>query len=192
MQKILLLIALVAMLFATGCSSRPPSNQNNLCSIFDQKRSWYRDAKKANKKWGTPIHVMMAIMKQESGYRHDAKPPKKKILWVIPAGRVSSAYGYSQALDGTWDTYKRDTGRRFARRSDFGDAIDFIGWYTNTSQRKLGISKWDAYNQYLAYHQGHGGYARGSHNSKGWLKSVARRVDQNARRYGAQLKECRG
>lgn len=192
MQKSLLIYLCLFLLLLAGCASRPPTNQGNLCSIFDQKESWYKDAQKANHKWGTPIHVMMAIMKQESGFRHDAKPPKKKLLWVIPAGRVSSAYGYSQALDGTWDHYKRATGRLFASRSDFGDAIDFIGWYTNTSQRKLGISKWDAYNQYLAYHQGHGGYARGSYKSKGWLKGVARKVDKTAKTYGVQLRQCRG
>ena len=31
----------------------------------------------------------------------------KYILGVIPTGRQSSAFGYSQALDGTWKEYRR-------------------------------------------------------------------------------------
>jgi len=42
-------------------------------------------------------------------------------------------------------------------RDDFGDAINFIGWDGNYSQKKIGVSKWHAYNQYLACHEGHGG-----------------------------------
>ena len=41
----------------------------------------------------------------------------------------SSAYGYAQALEGTWDDYRKDTGRRGADRDDFADSSDFIGWY---------------------------------------------------------------
>ena len=53
-----------------------------------------------------------------------------------------------------------------------------------------GISKWDAYNQYLAYHEGHGGYKRKTFRNKDWLVKVAKKVDQRARDYGAQLKRC--
>lgn len=183
-------ISACTLLLLVACSSSPPKKTNDICAIFDQRGSWYGDAKDANERWGTPIHVMMAIIKQESGFVDDAKPPKKKFLWVIPAGRVSSAYGYAQALDSTWDNYKDETGNWFADRDDFDDAIDFVGWYTNKTYQRNGISKWDAYNQYLAYHEGHGGYARGTYNSKAWLKRVARRVDNTSKTYAAQLKTC--
>jgi hypothetical protein len=174
----------------SGCTTSPPRNIENLCEIFDQKRGWKKDAQAASKRWGTPVHVMMAILRHESSFRADAKPPRKKILWVIPGGRISSAYGYSQALDGTWKSYKKATGSYFADRDDFDDAIDFVGWYTNLSARKLGISKWDTYSQYLAYHEGQGGYARGTYKRKGWLMKTARRVDSTSKRYATQLKRC--
>ena len=108
----------------------------------------------------------------------------------IPWKRPSDAYGYAQALDSTWAAYKKDTGRRFADRDDFGDAIDFVGWYTDQSQKIAGISKWDPYNQYLAYHEGQGGWQRKTYRRKGWLRDTARRVDYRAKEWGAQLARC--
>jgi hypothetical protein len=70
------------------------------------------------------------------------------------------------------------------------DALDFIGWYNHLSSESLGISKWDPKQMYLAYHEGRGGYARGSYNSKPEVVQLADRVDWQAREYGAQLLQC--
>ncbi len=180
----------LGVLLVTGCRQTPPKNIDNLCQIFDEKPRWFKKAKKSQKKWGTPIHVQMAIMRQESGFRFDARPGRKKILGLIPGRRKSSAYGFAQVKNATWDWYKRSTGNRGADRDDFADAVDFIGWYTHITQRKLGISKWDAKNQYLAYHEGHGGYQQGTWRQKEWLINVAKNVDNTARRYSSQLKRC--
>jgi hypothetical protein len=56
---------------------------------------------------------------------------------------------------------------------------------------RLGIAPDDARNQYLAYHEGHSGYARGSYNAKPWLLRVASRVDERAEMYERQLVGCR-
>ena len=48
----------------------------------------------------------------------------------------------------------------------------------------------DAYNQYLAYHEGKAGYARGSYRAKAWLPAVARDVEAWAVRYDTQLRTC--
>ena len=119
----------------------------------------------------------MAIIRQESSSQFDAKPPRNKLLGFIPWTRPSDAYGYAQALDSTWGWYKDDTGRRFADRDDFKDAIDFVGWYTDMSNKSVGISKWDPYNQYLAYHEGQTGWRRGTYNNETWLKETARQVE---------------
>lgn len=185
----ILLILLV--LTVAGCATSPPRNPGNACDVFREKDDWYGDAEKARKRWGTPVHVTMAIMYHESGYRANAKPPRAKLLWVIPMPwRVSDAYGYPQAKDSTWDWYKDEAGGWGADRDDFDDAIDFIAWYADVSHRKLGISKWDARNQYLAYHEGHGGYARGSYRRKGWLMKRADLVASTAKRYQTQLASC--
>lgn len=189
-RKASYLLLIVICLLISACSLYRPQNINNICHIFEGETDWYEAAKESNTKWGTPIWVMMAIMHQESKFIDDAKPPFNWFLF-IPLGRSSSAYGYAQVLDGTWTEYVKATGNRGADRDDFNDAIDFIGWYTNGTQRSLGISKWDAYNQYLAYHEGRGGYKRGSWKKKNWLVGVANKVKKKANIYNSQLKTCK-
>lgn len=181
---------LLPMIALAGCVSSPPGNVSNICAIFEEKRGWYDDAAEARDEWGSPIPVMMAIMHQESRFRARAKPPRRKIFGFIPGPRPSDAYGYSQALGSTWDAYKRSAGRYGADRDDFGDAIDFIGWYNYQSYRRSGISRNDTYRLYLAYHEGQGGYNRGSYRSKQWLMDVARKVERRAGSYQSQLARC--
>lgn len=183
-------VLLLLLVTATGCTTSPPSDVNNICSIFREKGGWYDDAADARDEWGSPIPVMMAIMHQESRYVAKARPPRKKIFGFIPGPRPSDAYGYSQAKKSTWKDYKRSAGNYGADRDDFGDAIDFIGWYNHQSYKRNGTSKADTYRLYLAYHEGHGGYNRGSYKSKGWLMDVARKVERRANSYGGQLKSC--
>ncbi|WP_280178743.1 transglycosylase SLT domain-containing protein [Metapseudomonas lalkuanensis] len=181
---------LLIVLLLAGCATAPPRAPDDLCAIFREYPDWYEDAREMEQRWGTPIQVAMAFIDQESSYRHDARPPRHYVLGFIPWGRVTSAYGYAQALDGTWDDYERATGDD-GSRSDFDDATDFIGWYTDASSRHLGLSKWDAYNQYLAYHEGRGGFRRGSYRQKPWLTQVARKVERQSATYGRQLQHCR-
>jgi len=174
----------------SSCTHKKPSNVNDICEIFDQKHRWYKYAKKSTEKWGTPIHVQMAILNQESGFIYDAKPGRKKILGFIPWKRKSSAYGYAQVLNETWKQYVKETHNRGADRDSFKDAIDFVGWYTFKTNKITKVSKWDAYNQYLAYHEGQGGFLKKSYNKKKWLIQVANKVDKQAKVYAAQLKRC--
>jgi hypothetical protein len=185
-----LLLPIVGVIVLSGCATAPPKNQSNLCEIFREKPGWYDDALDMQEEWGTPVQVAMAFVKQESSYRHDARPPKDYLLGFIPWGRVSSAYGYAQAQDPAWEDFQDATGHG-GSRTDFADALMFIGWYTHETQRQLGVSKWDSYNQYLAYHEGRGGFKRKSYQAKPSLIKIARRVEQQAKDYGWQLKQCR-
>jgi hypothetical protein len=174
----------------TACATSPPLNPNNLCDIFREKKSWYKDAKAASKRWNSPIPVMMSIMHQESRFVAKAKPPRKFWLGFIPAGRMSDAYGYPQAKDDTWRWYKDKSGNWGADRDDFDDAIDFIGWYNNTSNRINGISSSDTYSLYLAYHEGHGGFKKRTFSRKPWLQRVASKVAARSQTYQGQLAVC--
>lgn len=180
-----------SLVLVVGCATRPPDDVDNLCAIFDDKGGWYDDARDAEKRWGTPVPVAMAILHQESRFVARAKPQRKRYLGIIPGPRPSDSYGYSQALKSTWESYERSAGRYGADRDDFADAIDFVGWYNHQSQRRNGIARDDAYRLYLAYHEGHGGYERGTYRGKDWLQGVARKVADRSVRYGRQLDGCR-
>ena len=184
------LAIMAMMLMNSGCATYQPERTNNICSIFRGDIDWYDSARDANKRWGTPVWVMMAIIDQESRFVSDAEPARDWFLF-IPLPRNSSAYGYAQAQDSTWEKYRSETGNSGHERDDFADAINFVGWYTYTTQRTLGVSKWDAYNQYLAYHEGRDGYRTGTWKSKGWLKQIAHSVKNKSDAYNAQLKKCK-
>ena len=174
-----------------GGNYKAPRNLENACAIVAERPAYLRAMQKTERRWGIPIHVQMATIHQESKFIGDARTPHRYALGIIPIGRQSSAYGYSQALDGTWDEYRKKTGNRRARRDDIRDATDFMGWYMNESQRVLGISKYDAASQYLAYHEGRQGFSNGSHRNKSWLMGVAGKVNARAELYRMQLASCR-
>ncbi len=184
-----LCLVIFCALFLSACATPPPKDPDNICAIFFEHRSWYNASKEMQEQWGTPIHVPLAMMYQESGFKHNAAPPMQ-YFWFIPLGRASDAYGYAQAKTMTWDDYQRETGNSWADRDDFSDAIDFMGWFTYKTHKINGISKWDAYRQYLNYHEGWGGYRKKSYQKKPWLLKVSRRVDQRSRQYAQQLRGC--
>lgn len=191
MYRRTLLTGLVASLAA--CGSREftsPRNLDDACALTRERPTYLRAMRRAERNWNVPVHVQMAVIHQESRFDGDIRPPHRFALGVIPMGRQSSAIGYSQALDGTWDEYVAATGNRGADRTDIRDATDFMGWYMNLTVERNNIPLTDARRQYLAYHEGHTGYARESYNSKPWLLDVARRVESRAERYRAQLASC--
>ena len=114
---------------------------------------------------------------------------RQKIFKVIPYKRPSSSFGYSQAVKGTWKQYKVETGNKFASRARFKDSVDFIGWYTNKTKSILKIPLDDSFRQYLAYHEGWGGYKNYKKNQKVIL--LAKKVENNSNRYKKQLNECK-
>lgn len=185
--------ALILLLFVAACGSSnysAPRNLDNACSIVEQRPHYLSAMKRTERRWGVPVAVQMATIYQESKFIGNARTPVQYTLGVIPMGRQSSAYGYSQALDGTWDDYQKEHGGRGARRDSIDDATDFMGWYFKQTEEDLGISLVDAKNQYLAYHEGRTGYRRGSHNAKGWLLRISDEVANRAILYDAQLRSC--
>lgn len=174
-----------------GGNYSAPRQLDDACAIL-RERPQYRHAMQATeRRWGIPVHVQMATIYQESKFIGNARTPHTFALGVIPMGRQSTAYGYSQALNATWEEYQASAGGRRAKRDDIGDAADFMGWYMDESSRSLGISKEDAEAQYLAYHEGRTGYASESYLAKPWLVEVAAKVGARSEMYRDQLQYCR-
>ena len=177
--------------FIAGCSSGPLRTTTDACKIFQQKGSWYRAALRTEKKWQIRVPTLLAVIQQESNFKHNARPPRKRGLFGIPGRRASTAYGYAQAIDGAWVDYQKGSGNRRARRDHFADAVDFVGWYLNRAARQAGIARSSARNLYLSYHEGVRGYQFGRWRSSLGLIRTAQRVANQASRYESQLNSCR-
>jgi hypothetical protein len=192
MKPIILLVFAASVLAACGSggSFSAPRNLDNACLLAEERPHYFRAMERTERRWGVPVPVQMATFYQESRFVGDARPPHVYRLGIIPMGRMSSAYGYSQALDGTWEEYQQETGNRRARRTNIEDASDFMGWYMTHTVQRNGIPLTDARNQYLAYHEGHAGFRRGSYNAKPWLLRVADGVASRAQTYEIQLIAC--
>jgi hypothetical protein len=187
MKKLTSIFLATLLFFLTACSSIP-QNTSNSCSIFNERYLWYKHAKKTEQKWGTPIYIQLAIIKMDSDFDWLAKPPRQKLFKIIPFKRPSSSFGYSQAVNGTWEQYKKETGNKLATRTRFKDSVDFIGWYTDKTESILKISKKDAFKQYLAYHEGWGGYKNYKNNQK--VIGLAKKVKEQSNKYKVQLQGC--
>ena len=181
------LLLIFIFLLISACSSIP-KNTSDSCSIFNERYLWYKYTKKTEQKWGTPIYLQLAIIKMESDFDWLAKPERQKIFKVIPYKRPSSSFGYSQAVKGTWDQYKKETNNKLATRARFRDSVDFIGWYTDKTEKLLKISKKDVYKQYLAYHEGWGNYKNYKNNQI--VIIIAKKVTRQANDYRNQLEKC--
>jgi len=186
-QSLSSLVVIILFFLISACSSIPKNTADG-CSIFSERYLWYKHAKKAEQKWGTPIYLQLAFIKMESDFDWLARPERLKIFKVIPYRRPSSSFGYSQAVKGTWKQYKEETNNKLATRTRFKDSVDFIGWYTNKTEKLLKISKKDAFRQYIAYHEGWGNYKKYKEKPKVIL--LAKKVQQQANKYRLQLKKC--
>jgi len=182
------IIIFFLIILISGCSSIPKNTADG-CSIFSERYLWYKHAKKTEKKWGTPIYVQLAIIKMESDFDWLAKPERYKLFKVIPYKRPSSSFGYSQAVRGTWKQYKEETGNKYALRYRFKDSVDFIGWYTDKTEKLLKISKKDAFKQYIAYHEGWGAYK--NYKKKEKVILYAKKVQRQSNKYKKQLDACK-
>ena len=174
---------LILFLFIFACSS-VPKNTVNACAIFNEKYLWYKFAKSSQRKWGVPIELQMAIIKKESGYDWLARPERTKLFKVIPWKRKSSSLGYSQAIENTWEIYKKSTGKKYVTRVLFKDASDFVGWYVDQTYKKMKVSKNNYFKQYLYYYNGW------TNQTRPESISYAKTVAKTAKKYRMQIQRC--
>ena len=195
-HRLFVLLLICASMGLTSCATTSSPNQHswveskpkhidNLCHIFNEKPHWVEPAQTSYDKWGIPVELMMAIVRYESSFRGDARPYRN-------GKRISSAYGYSQAIDGTWNIYQRENNKARARRTNFADAIDFVGWYGSKSLKgDEEVSPYDVNALYVFYHDGWGALPEdGSRKLKSEVLDVAAKVYKKTLIYHRQLKSC--
>ena len=192
MQKKILqnnLIYLFIFSFLASCSSIPKYPQN-ACKIFGENYLWYKSTKKSSETYGAPVHIILAFIKKESGFNRWAKPKRKKLFKVLPYKRPSSSFGYSQAVNKTWELYKNETNNPLALRARFKDSVMFIGWYINKTNKINKIPFNDSYRQYLNYYLGWGAYSKKVYKIDKKAIIFAKSVEKQSKIYKKQLKEC--
>lgn len=189
MDRRLFILGAPAALAACVSTARP-DQPGDACAIFEQHESWWRSCRRAERRWGAPPQLQLAIIRQESGFDHNARPPRGRFLFFFPGARASSAHGYAQALRSTWEEYRRESGVGGADRDEFRDAADFVSWYCGKTREQLGVPYSNAHAHYLAYHEGRGGYSRGSYRGNRTLLAAADRVQSWSDAYAAQLNRC--
>jgi hypothetical protein len=188
-------IAAASATALAACGTAPtPSNTEiaDACLLLANNKHWHETLRETARQWGAPMGFQLAVIKQESSFDAQAAPPRGERKWfgLVEGDRLSSAFGYSQALDGTWAMYQRETGKPGASRTSFRDASDFIGWYYNTNGQRVGVAQYDYRAHYLIYHEGASGYRSGAWKNKQWLVDTANRVANQAVRYESQISSC--
>ncbi|MBA1337755.1 MAG: hypothetical protein FD545_000339 [Pelagibacterales bacterium] len=193
MQKKILnksLLYLFIYLFISACSSIPKYPQN-ACKIFGENYLWYKSVKKSSEKYGAPIHIILAFVNKESGFNRWAKPKRTKLFKIVPYKRPSSSFGYSQAVNKTWELYKTETENPLALRARFKDSVMFIGWYIKKTNKINKIPLNDPYRQYLNYYLGWGNYSKEIYKTDKKSILFAKKVEKQSKIYKKQLKDCK-
>ncbi len=193
MQKKILknnLIYSIIFFFLVSCSS-VPKYPANACKIFGEKYFWYKHAKKSSETYNVPIHIILAFINKESGFNRWAKPKRTRLFKIVPYKRPSSSFGYSQAINKTWELYKTETINSLAIRTRFKDSVMFIGWYISKTNKINKIPLNDSYRQYLNYYLGWGNYAKKVYKTDRKAIIFAKNVEKQSNIYKGQLNECK-
>ncbi|WP_367605722.1 transglycosylase SLT domain-containing protein [Legionella sp. W05-934-2] len=166
-----LVLGIVLLLFTFTSQAR------NICQLVKRHPEWHRAAKKTEKKWGVPVHIQFAIIDIESDF--NAKTTT----------RNSSSKGFAQALNEPWGEYLKANGKNH-NRYEFHSSTDFIGWYASQAKQQANISPKNAYELYLAYHEGIRGYQKIKKRPKHWVLRLARHVSALSDEYKKKLSSC--
>lgn len=154
------------------------------CEILKEHPSWSKSLKQAEKQYSLSPSFAMGLIYQESRFKADAK------------SNYSTAYGYAQAINATWKHFQQDV-KKNARRDNFDDSVQFIGWYMAQLSKSLKIRMSDHENLYMAYMLGATGFKRykaGTFKNKAKIeedKKLGAKVKAYTKTYKNQLKKCK-
>ena len=97
---------LLFFFFVLSCSS-VPKNTVNACAIFNEKYLWYKFSK--SKESGVLLLNYRWQLLERKADMIGLQDQKEQNCLKFPWKRKSSSLGYSQAIEDTWETYKKST-----------------------------------------------------------------------------------
>ena len=177
-----LIVAFITLTITSCSEGAQVDSKMGACEILTQNPSWSKSLKAAQDKYNLPPAYAMALIYQESTFKAEAK------------SKGSTAYGYAQAIDGTWKHFQKDV-KPNAKRNNFDDSVQFVGWYTTQLAKSTKLKMTDSYNLYMAYMLGATGFKRykaGTFKNKDKIvedKKLAQKVKDFTAHYKAQLKK---
>lgn len=189
-MKLTHLRTLLILSVLTGCSKVLPyaAYDDCICCVVNANWGWKHDLNATAKRHGVSPGLVMSVMFNESSFKRYARPESNKLWGWFPYQR-SSAYGYAQIKDETWQWYRMHNPGWFQSRTQFSDAADFIGWYYGLFIKRFPGNASDS-DFYLAYHEGLGGFQRATYEQKTWLVEKSKLVAERADQYNQQLSAC--
>jgi hypothetical protein len=172
-------VAVGLWLVASHAQAQTPSSA--VCELLAKNPGWEEALRAASVKWKVSPGAILAVIDHESRFRADAKGQGA-------TGETSVRnFGYAQANLRTWNWYLRETERASGSRSDFGLAVDFVGWHFATMERRIKTPREKVASHYLAYKLGEGGYQRGGSAQS---RQLAYRIEARAKAYDLVLQSC--
>ncbi|WP_150464310.1 transglycosylase SLT domain-containing protein [Francisella sp. XLW-1] len=186
LRYVLLVVIIVAaaVFFSSNSSDVQVDANMGACEILDQNPNWKLSLKKAQDKYNLSPAFAMGLIYQESRFDAEAK------------SSYSTAYGYAQAINSTWQHFQEEV-KQNAKRNNFDDSVQFIGWYMAQLSKSLKLKMSDSENLYMAYMLGATGYKRykaGTFKNKAKIeedKNIANKVKAYTNLYKSQLKDCK-
>ncbi|MEY8767918.1 transglycosylase SLT domain-containing protein [Francisella philomiragia] len=181
---LVIVIVIVAVFFSNTSSDIQVDANMGACEILDQNPSWKSSLKTAQDKYNLPPAFAMGLIYQESRFDAEAK------------SNYSTAYGYAQAINNTWKHFQ-DEVKPNAKRNNFDDSVQFIGWYMSQLAKSLKLKMSDSEDLYMAYMLGATGFKRykdGTFKNKAKIeedKNIANKVKAYTALYKSQLKDCK-
>ena len=174
---------------AIKTKNKKTDNIDNACLILKQNPDWHRALYRTQLVYRISIPVQLAFVRHESSFNHKARPVNNKKKWFIFNSYKSTAYGFAQVLNGTWDEFQTTFKNKKLKRTNFGHSVEFIGWY-NRKHINSGLDGNNISHLYLAYHEGLGGYKKKTYINKPCLVDYSNSVQKTSIKYSNQISSC--
>jgi len=168
--KYKLSILVMATLLLSGCFGSSTKQQLQICDELDANDEWIEPAVNAQQKYGTPLALSLSLLE-------------------LPLSKLEKKHVRPRMSD--WDEYRIRSERWDAVPSNPQDAVDFIGWFTQLSQKRNSLAWHEAGEHYLALRLGHGGYHRFDATKYPELSQQAKGIDARSKRWSKELAACK-
>ncbi|PIE24526.1 MAG: hypothetical protein CSA60_02970 [Neptuniibacter caesariensis] len=144
--------------------------QLSICELLEDNDEWIKPALQARETYGTPLHLTLAMLE-------------------LPLSNLEKKHIRPRMAD--WDEYRIRNEQWGASAYEPEYAADFIGWFTQETNKRNKIHWDNTKGHYLALRLGHGAYERFDPAKFPQLEQQAVQVGIRAARWQHELAGCK-